>query len=366
MGWSPFYDTPYELNKIIDRSYFNQKVNTVRLLVEDEEGNQAEETIEYINQKVKIKDPSFSSDVTQKEAITLTARLEDPEDDRVQYRILLNGAKIFPSNSEWSSFQNSGHILTYSFAYPDLNIGSNTITLIAKDEINEEEAVWTRDLEVVNEAPYIFSITNDDFSLTAIIKDEDDDKVGYRISINGEQVFPAEEGQYTELAPQPLNVKYGWRSSDLIFGEENEIKIEITDQMGATLEKTIIVVGSYEGLMFKDTEDRYYTTDQGDLLRRARKELLVGGQTSVPKKIIVENRNPFTIRNLLITVEPNNFDYVDKSLSKNDTPFIGASSILFEEQIEPYETREFFVRVSTEKYAQGAGDSKICAYANLV
>lgn len=73
---------------------------------------------------------------------TLSAIIDDPDKDKVQYQILLNGIKVYPENEEWSILHDTPFPISYTFNSKDVLLGrNNTVLLKVRDEFGVEASL---------------------------------------------------------------------------------------------------------------------------------------------------------------------------------------------------------------------------------
>lgn len=264
-------------------------------------------TVNYAeNESPIIINAYIEPDTIHNEFATLKAHVKDYEGDKISFKVFIKRAgsdefiQVSPLEG-WYNRSTSETEITQAFNFPYFNPGENEVKLVVKDE-RGAEAEWVGKVILTNTNPTI-TIAYDDFSMRATIGDDDNDMVAYRIAINGELIF-----DYTDFTPTKTYVNYVFDTSKLKFGEENTITIDVKDTHGGYAKQEFTVIGSYRGLMFKNENGEYFVDDKGEILMDLLfGKILIGGQTSETKKVILENRHEFPITNVQITPENPNF-----------------------------------------------------------
>jgi Concanavalin A-like lectin/glucanases superfamily len=181
------------------------------------------------------------------------------------------------------------------------------------------------------------------------IGDNELDKVRFKVSINKKQVHPA-TGEFTPLIQAPTTFDYFINASDITLGGMNLLEIIAEDEFGKASNLAINFLGDYSGLMFVDENGKYFSDNIGNVLNYMDFGRITGGQTTLPKKVRVVNKNGFPIHNLLLTMNAgvNNSKSVIQ-LSKTDSPFTPEDQISYTRTIEDEQEVPVFVRVVTNK-----------------
>lgn len=313
-------------------------------------------TVNYAeNESPIIINAYIEPDTIHNEFATLKAHVKDYEGDRISFKVLIKKAgtnefvQVSPLEG-WYNRSTSETEITQAFNFPYFNPGENEVRLVVKDE-RGVEAEWIGKVILSNTDPTI-TLAYDDFSMRATIGDDDNDMVAYRIAINGELIF-----DYTDFMPSKAFVDYVFDTSKLKFGEENIITIEAKDTHGGYAKEEFTVIGSYRGLMFKNENGEYFVDDKGEILMDLLfGKILIGGQTSETKKVILENRHEFPITNVQITPEnPNFVDGAVLEISETEMPFTPKDIIKVLEVMPSLGEKDFYVRVKTTREAHQGG-----------
>lgn len=312
-------------------------------------------------------------DTIHNEFATIKANVKDYEGDKISFKVLIKKAGIseFVQASPvegWYNRATSEEEITQAFNFPYFNPGENDIKLVVKDE-RGVESEWLGKIILSNTDP-IISLTYDDFSMTATIGDDEDDSIAYKLSINDEEIF-----DYTNFVPTKAHVGHVFDTKKLKFGEENTVTLEVKDTHGGYAKQEFVIIGSYRGLMFKNEDNQYFIDDKGNILMDLLfDETLIGGQTSKTKKVTLENRHEFPISNVeVITQKPiktknengeevieivDGDDFAEGAtleLSETEMPFNPKNIIKILETMPVQGTKDFYVRVKTNRDAHQGG-----------
>lgn len=224
---------------------------------------------------------------------------------------------------------------------------------IGIDYISYRSLVPQEDVKFGDVAFYVLNTTAKidlDFGgnkLTGTLSDEDLTKVQYRVLLNGKPYHPI-SGDYTRLNASPLNISLNIDERDIIFGQENMLRVEFKDSWGQEAYKEIPFTGTYSGIMFKDASGKYLSNSFGDILKRLDFDFIIAGQISLEQKVIAKNETGQRVQNLLLEVNKDVLpEGVELQLSRS-IPFINEEPLLFNKFFEPDEEFEFYVRIKTD------------------
>ncbi|SUA97331.1 filamentous hemagglutinin family outer membrane protein [Paenibacillus thiaminolyticus] len=204
--------------------------------------------------------------------------------------------------------------------------------------------------------------------LTGRLDDPDKGKVQYRVLLNDKPYFPA-NGEFTRLAASPVDINLTISERDIVFNQENKLRVEYQDYWGETESWETKFIGSYSGLMFMDETGNYYSDTFGGILKYLDFDMLIAGQTSLDQKVVVKNQLGYSITNLTLkTVNESLPDGVAIELSRKSSPFLPVDSLLYSEVLHQGDTVECYVRIATEIDAKPTPDGRfeIRAYANRI
>lgn len=309
-------------------------------------------TINYTENKAPvILNAEIAPDSVHNEYATVNANVKDYEGDKVYFKTLIKRAgesefvQVSPLTG-WFERNSSSTTISQSFNHPYFNFGLNEIKVVVKDARGEERE-WVGNVTYLNTNPTIL-ITHDDTQMTAVIGDEDGDDVAYRLFINNEMIF-----DYVDFTQPPVTFKQFFDSTTLEFGTNNQVKLEVKDSHGGEIFKEISVFGTYRGLMFKNDNGEYFVDDQGNILTDLLFDgVLIGGQTSPTRKVTLENRNGFAIKNTKITAKDKNFvtgAWVE--ISETEMPFTPMDVLTIPGIISNLDTKDFYVRIQSDRTA---------------
>lgn len=180
-----------------------------------------------------------------KNYVNVTARLthRDPT-GKMKYRIYINGTQRFPV-SGWTDFATAPYDVFNSFPYTMFTMGNNTVRMEVADETGDG---YYRDFTVVQQSapprlvvvPSSLSIHSGTLRLDGNIDDTESDKVGYRIFLNGTQIYPA--SGFTPLEETPFAFTRYITNEALKIGA-NSLKVDAQDEFG--------VMNSWSGTVIK-------------------------------------------------------------------------------------------------------------------
>jgi hypothetical protein len=302
---------------------------------------------------------SLSNTTTHNTNIELTGNITDTDLDQISYRILINGAEILP----WNTFATDPYI-DYTINANDLIVGNNTIEVDYKDSFkNVGLGSWTNTITRTNNPP-IINIQYINGSIIGTITDSDSDLTQYKILINGTQKYP-ETTAYSDLK-QVNNIDYQINRNDILIGQNNIVTIFAKDSLNSVIGQEISFMGDYVGLMFMDENQKFYTTDIGELLQYLDFGTITLGQITEPVKILVQNKYGFKIKDINLYVQ-NTLPNVNIELSKEENPFIPTDNLILENTYNPNQIDYFYIRLNTSISANSVnGEFKIYAKATPI
>lgn len=280
-----------------------------------------------------------------------------------QYKVeLVNGNVLL---KDWTPFYSTsiGDTVTMNSTFFTTSLTPYTIRLTTRTP-GGQVTTATGTVQLNNVAPTINITMNGGMTADIEIGDVDFDRVKFKVHLNGTQIHPT-TGEYTEYETASLRYVKQLRSTDVNVGSDNIIDVYAEDEYGLTQTSSKTFVGEYSGLMFSDPEGNFYTTDLGILLKYLDFETLIAGQTSLDKKVLLKNKYGFAVSDILISVIEN-MDNVSIELSKTTNPFLTQTSLLYNQTLQPGEALEFYIRISTTKYATSGGNFDIRAKASPV
>ncbi|WP_405169277.1 hypothetical protein [Paenibacillus sp. FSL H3-0286] len=204
--------------------------------------------------------------------------------------------------------------------------------------------------------------------LVGQLDDADTGRLQYRVSLNNKPYYPA-NGEFTALAPSPLNISFNISERDIIFDQENVLKVEFQDYWGLTDFWQTTFIGTYSGIMFKDESGKFYSNSFGEVLKQLDFGDLIAGQSTLEQKVIVKNQLGVKVQNLILEVMKDRLpEGVKIELSRSNFPFTPEEPLLFNMFFDENEEFNFYVRIVTELTAPASpnGQFEIRAKADSV
>lgn len=290
-------------------------------------------------------------DTMHRETITVSCNIYDLEKDSITYRALFNGEEY----TKPAAVPTDGKV---NVVFPDtlFPVGTTAIKIEATDarDVMTESAIY---ITRVNTAPKITSVLSGN-QYHATIGDDDNDKVQYRILING-----VEKSTWNELSASPVTLLYEVDRGEIIFNKANTIRLEIKDEFGAESFCEEEFVGSYYGIMFVDPTGNYFSTDLGTLIKKLDFGTLIASQCSLAKEVQTINKFGFDVNNLVINTTPELPTKVFVEMCETDAPFVPVTELRLG-ALAQNAKKSFFVRIISVKDSFGGGDFNINATAN--
>ncbi|ALS22328.1 discoidin domain-containing protein [Paenibacillus naphthalenovorans] len=292
--------------------------------------------------------------------VTLAGTISDPDNNSVQYRILINGVNEYPSEG-YTDFMPSPLAINYTISNSKFILGSNQISL---EMVNSKgsEASWITTVTLDSQNPTITAFMTG-MQLNATIEDPENDTVQFKVVLNDVQIYP--NVGYTSLVPTPVNYQRIFHSNEINLGSNNTVQIIVLDKYGAQSEVTLNFIGEYTGLLFFDTGGNYYSTDIGEVLKYLDFGTLVAGQSSLDIKVNLKNTYPYNIQNIRLWSE-HSIEGLAVELSKTNNPFIANSSLIYGQVMSYNDSLEFYVRLKVDTSAQVGGTFDIRVSADPV
>ena len=211
---------------------------------------------------------------------------------------------------------------------------------------------------LVNKNPSV-QASLDGYVLEVGIEDLDGDYINYTIHLNGSLI---ESKDVLGAA----SFKRYLRSTDIDIGSQNTIEVIATDHLGDSSNKVITFLGKYHGLMFADLNDRYYSTDLGEVLRRLSLDAIKAGESSNIYGLKLVNTLTYPITDISLIV-----DYYDRATNtdlsidtnSDESTFTPQDRLDFSSVINTDESVFFYVRLDSYPGAVGKGKFRIRATA---
>jgi hypothetical protein len=194
--------------------------------------------------------------------------------------------------------------------------------------------------------------------LVGQLNDADTGRVQYRVILNGNYYYP-NFGEFSPLLPSPQNIQLNLSEKDVLFGQENVLKVEFKDYWGQVDSWQTTFVGTYSGIMFKDESGKFYSNSFGEILKRLEFGTLFAGQTTLEQKVIVKNQLGVKVQNLLLEIVKEKLPPgVSIELSRSNFPFSAEDPLLFNMFFDADEEFEFYVRIVTQATAPTAANGQ--------
>ncbi|AEO93625.1 gp366 [Bacillus phage G] len=203
--------------------------------------------------------------------------------------------------------------------------------------------------------------------LKGTLSDDDLTRVQYRVILNNKNFYP-KDGNFTALSPSPQNINLEIPTKEMIIGGINTLKVEFQDFFGTTDYWLHQFIGEYSGVMFADEQNKYYSTDTGEILRSLDFGTIIAGQTSQVKIIYIQNKHSFDIHNIMLSKLSNSLpDGVELQISKTNQPFVPEESLMFEDLLHYNDKLAFYARLKTIKNTEpGFGEFDIGVKADPI
>jgi len=286
-------------------------------------------------------------------SVNLSGSIIDPEGDEFTYRILLNGEELTP----WSTPSTEEQTFNITIPSTDFYVGTNSLKIEAtdNDKLNEKYYYITK----TNSIPLINAILTGNI-LVATIGDDDNDKVKYRILLNGIVVK-----DWSELLQSTISIKYELPQDDVIIGSENTLIIETIDELDESSICEIGFIGNYYNLVFKDISNNILSDNYGNTIKEFDLGTIIITLASDQLPIKVVNTTGYKLNNLIINAT-NNSD-LDIQLSLDRFDFTGStSSLTVPGEIEFDSNITFYIKCITENSTIGSKSINITASAEII
>lgn len=185
-------------------------------------------------------------------------------------------------------------------------------------------------------------------TLKGVLSDDDRTRVQYRVFLNNEPYYP-QSGEFTDLADPDLNISVTFSNDDAHMDDWNKVRIEFQDFFGKMDYWETMFVGTYNGLMFKDTEGKYYSSDVGKVLKHLDFGDVIAGQTTLEQEVVLKNQYGYDVKNVHILPSAEYMpEGLDIQISKTDAPFTEEDELVYEGVLKDGEQLSFYVRLKTE------------------
>ncbi|AYB37507.1 hypothetical protein [Brevibacillus laterosporus] len=175
--------------------------------------------------------------------------------------------------------------------------------------------------------------------------DEENDRIRFNVKLNGKQIYPSIG--FTDLYFTPYKFQTTLNSEDIVIGSTNTIEINAEDEYGSPNTYVYSWIGDYIGLMFSDEKGKYYSTDAGEVLQYLSFGTIIAGQTTLPVKVNLTNKEGMDIKNLKVELHAPAYYQTQIQLSKTENPFVSEQVLTFEDIQKKDENMSFYVRIVT-------------------
>jgi hypothetical protein len=335
------------------------KTDSIRIFVEDELGNTKEITAAPVTANLEIVTPEVGPSEFHSEPVTIIGTLTS-EKGSVRYRVKQRNdgveTYLYPTDGSYTEFYPSPYNLNLNILADNFELGTTYLTVEAENTAGNA-VVWEGYVTRNNEVPFIVANMNR-LTVSGYIDDVDGDFVQFRIVVNGVQRYP--ESGYTDYELVPVSFSHRLRSSEVNIGEMNTVAIDYNDMLGGSREWLHDFTAEYQNIMFIDDTGEYYSDDEGTILKVFDFGVLIAGQVSQAKKLTIKNLTGYAITNLRVWLEKDNLaPSTNVTMSKTVMPYTDDDIITFSGTIEDLGTREFYVKLYTNKEATTGGNLRI-------
>lgn len=312
--------------------------------------------------------PAISQDsvTVQDDKVTVSGKLFDPENDEIEYQIQTKWfgdsewKQITPEPSGWFKRKN-GYTFTHDYELSKFHAGDNTIRIISRDS---RGTTVQKDYQVilVTGEPTVKINSQNEFYMNASIGHTLNKRTRFKILINGKQISP--KTGYTEWKDGVTTFDYGWNSGDLQNGLPNKITICAADELGTEVSESFVVNGGYKSLLFRDENDAYYSTDKGDILQQLNFGTIIGGQSSEPHIVYLENHTGLDLENVNVFIDPKQqTPDIKLRLSSVETPFESLEKIIYSGSMKHGESKAFYAKIESNVGIESVEDKIFNIYA---
>lgn len=238
-----------------------------------------------------------------------------------------------------------GILLTESFRTVE-EIGVDKIDFGVSIRANNAQ-VNKADFSILNTTAEI-NVTFAGNTLSGNVNDIDKGKVQYSISLNGAPYYPS-DGSFTILQPSPVNLRITLDPKLILIGQTNTIQVLFRDAWGNTDVWDTTFIGTMTGLLFADASGNYYSTENGTVLQQLDFGTIIAGQTTLEHEIKLKNTYGYTVKNIRISANQQNFPTGAKlQFGTNLTSFEALDELVLNRQMNDGDDLTFYVRMQTQ------------------
>ncbi|MEY9092373.1 hypothetical protein [Paenibacillus sp. RC84] len=122
----------------------------------------------------------------------------------------------------------------------------------------------------------------------------------------------------------------------------------------------------YDNIYFKDeSTNDYYCDNNGNVKMLLDFGQIIAGQTTLSKKVLIENANESSVNQLQVDIVNTNSDFTVE-MSKSDNPFIPETNLLYSGTINKMQAVPIYFRVVTQEKATTGGMFEVRAKCNKI
>lgn len=316
------------------------------------------------------KAPEISDDkiVIHDDRIVFSGHVKDCENDSVTYQVFTKS----PSDEEWKQIspvtdggfvtQNSEFNFEHEYMLTMFKSGNNVLKIRLIDSrgvITEKQYTFVLDVG----SPSITIKDYNNFNINAVINQNAGRKVKVRIFMNEKQIAPLRG--YSEWKTVPYSLSYSWDSDAMAIGMPNTIRIEAIDDVSTETSQSVTVNGEYKNLLFRDSNNIYYSTDKGEILEQLDLGKVIGGEIADSYEVFLENHTGMDLENVTVFVDPKQQDeHIKVMVSEaGDDNFAPCESFTYTGIMKHDEVRKFYVRAEADNLITAVRDKVYNIYA---
>lgn len=247
---------------------------------------------------------------------------------------------------DWTDWTESNLLESVSITPSMFNtINPSTLT-VTVEQLDGKTVTATGIVSIFDTEPIIFA-TYLGNTLNVRIGDDENDKIQFKILLNGKQIHPSDG--FTALSPPPAEYSRTFYSHEIKINQQNTLEIISKDEYGKESRASLSFLGDYTGIMFMDSVGKYFSDSLGNVLQYLDFGSILAGRTTLPKRVRLINKNVFPIKNLKLTMETGYQSNTRVEISKTESPFVPETTLSFSSGLEANAESEFYVRIATHK-----------------
>lgn len=212
----------------------------------------------------------------------------------------------------------------------------------------------TTTLSLQNTEPNIL-VTMTNMIARIDFNDADQNRIKYKVFLNGNQITPS-IGQWTDFVNTPTYFMTRFRSTDIIVGGNNILRVVAEDEYGKQGQVIYNFTGELSGLLFTDEDNNVCSDDLGNIIRTFNMGKINAGKTSETKLVKIKNTCGYDVINANIQIEaidPNSRYTV--FISKENNPFTDSNNLSIA-KISNNTEDYFYVKVVTDPDIENGGN----------